>query len=81
MHQCKCYALNAIHQFQKVMCVLITKMWKGEFTLTKKNVLISFVTDADSDLEAVFALNKIFAKLSENELEKFNAFQVLEVVE
>jgi hypothetical protein len=49
--------------------------------LTKKNVLISFVTDADSDLEAVFALNKIFAKLSENELEKFNAFQVLEVVE
>ena len=49
--------------------------------MTKKNVLISFVTDADSDLEAVFALNKIFAKLSENELEKFNAFQVLEVVE
>jgi hypothetical protein len=49
--------------------------------LTKKNVLISFVTDADSDLQAVFNLNKIFAKLSENELEKFNAFQVLEVVE
>jgi hypothetical protein len=49
--------------------------------LTKKNVLISFVTDADSDLQAVFNLNKVFAKLSENELEKFNAFQVLEVVE
>ena len=49
--------------------------------MTKKNVLISFVTDADSDLQAVFNLNKIFAKLSENELEKFNAFQVLEVVE
>jgi hypothetical protein len=47
----------------------------------KKNVLISFVTDADSDLQAVFNLNKVFAKLSENELEKFNAFQVLEVVE
>jgi hypothetical protein len=47
----------------------------------KKNVLISFVTEADSDLEAVFALNKIFTKLSENDLEKFNAFQVLEVVE
>ena len=47
----------------------------------KKNVLISFVTDADSDLQAVFNLNKVFAKLSENELEKFEAFQVLEVVE
>ena len=47
----------------------------------KKNVLISFVTDADSDLQAVFNLNKIFTKLSEDELEKFNAFQVLEVIE
>ena len=57
----------------------IIKMWKGEFTLSKKNVLISFVTDADTDLQAVFNLNKIFAKLSDDELEKFNAFQVLEV--
>ena len=47
----------------------------------KKNVLISFVTDADSDLQAVFNLNKILTKLSDDELEKFNAFQVLEVVE
>jgi hypothetical protein len=49
--------------------------------LSKKNVLISFVTDADTDLQAVFNLNKIFAKLSEDELEKFDAFEVLEVVE
>ena len=35
MHLCKCYALNAIHQFQKEMCVLITKMWKEEFTVSK----------------------------------------------
>jgi len=47
--------------------------------LTKKNVLISFVTDADTDLQAVFNLNKIFAKLSDNELENFNAFEVLDV--
>jgi hypothetical protein len=47
----------------------------------KKNVLISFVTDADSDLQAVFNLNKVFAKLSDDELEKFNAFEVLEVIE
>ncbi len=49
--------------------------------MSKKNVLISFVTDADTDLQAVFNLNKIFAKLSEDELEKFDAFEVLEVVE
>ena len=60
------------------MCVLITKMLKEVFTLTKKNVLISFVTDADTDLQAVFNLNKIMQKLSENELEKFNAFEVLD---
>ncbi len=47
----------------------------------KRNVLISFVTDADSDLQAVFNLNKVFAKLSDDELEKFNAFEVLEVIE
>ena len=56
-------------------------MWKGEFTLTKKNVLISFVTDADTDLQAVFNLNKVLQKLSDNELEKFNAFEVLDVEE
>lgn len=49
--------------------------------MTKKNVLISFVTDADTDLQAVFNLNKIMHKLSDNELEKFNAFEVLDVEE
>lgn len=45
----------------------------------KKNVLISFITEADTDLQAVFNLNKVFTKLSESELEKFNAFEVLPV--
>ena len=49
--------------------------------MTKKNVIISFVTEADTDLQAVFNLNKVLNKLSDNELEKFNAFEVLEVVE
>ena len=49
--------------------------------MTKKNVLISFVTDADTDLQAVFNLNKVMHKLSDNELEKFNAFEVLDVEE
>ena len=60
------------------MCVLHIKMWEEEFTLTKKNFLISFVTDADTDLQAVFNLNKIFTKLSEEDLEKFDAFEVLD---
>jgi hypothetical protein len=47
----------------------------------KKNVLISFVTEADTDLQAVFNLNKIMQKLSDDELEKFDAFEVLDVVE
>ena len=47
--------------------------------MTKKNVLISFVTEAETDLDAVFALNKILNKLSDSELEKFNAFEVLDV--
>ncbi len=46
--------------------------------MTKKIVLITFVTDADNDLKAVFNLNKVFAKLSDDELEKFEAFQVLD---
>ena len=49
--------------------------------MTKKNVLISFVTDADTDLQAVFNLNKIMQKLSDDELENFNAFEVLDVEE
>jgi hypothetical protein len=47
--------------------------------LTKKNVLISFVTDADTDLQAVFNLNKVLNKLNDNDLENFNAFEVLDV--
>ena len=49
--------------------------------MTKKNVIISFVTEADTDLQAVFNLNKVLHKLSDNELEKFNAFEVLDVEE
>jgi hypothetical protein len=45
----------------------------------KKNVLISFVTEADTDLEAVFNLNKILYKLSDEELSQFNAFDVTNV--
>ena len=46
----------------------------------KKNVLISFVTDAETDLEAVFALNKILYTLSDENLVKFNVFDVLDYV-
>ena len=44
--------------------------------MTKYNVLVSYVCESDSELEAVFALNKTLRPLSENELEKFNAFHV-----
>lgn len=47
--------------------------------MTKKNILISFVTDADTDLQAIFNLNKVLHKLNDNDLEKFNAFEVLDV--
>ena len=47
--------------------------------MTKYNVLISYVCESDSELEAVFALNKSLRPLSENELEKFNAFLVEEI--
>lgn len=49
--------------------------------MSKKNVLISFVTEAESDLYAVFELRRIMQKLSDAELEKFDAFEVLDVVE
>jgi hypothetical protein len=44
----------------------------------KKNVLISFVTEAETELEAVFALNKILYQLSENDLAKFDVFDVVD---
>ena len=53
-------------------------MWKEQFTLTKKNVLISFVTDADTDLQAVFNLNKILFQLSDENLVKFDVFDVVD---
>ena len=47
----------------------------------KKNILISYVVDADSDLKAIFALRKSLATLPDSELEKFEAFEVLDVKE
>jgi hypothetical protein len=47
----------------------------------KKNVLISYVVEADTDLNAVFALNKTFLNLPESELVKFDVFDVLDVKE
>jgi len=44
----------------------------------KKNVLISFVTDADTDLQAVFNLNKILFQLSDENLVKFDVFDVVD---
>lgn len=44
----------------------------------KKVVLISFVTEAETDLQAVFALNKILYQLPESDLVKFDVFDVVE---
>ena len=44
----------------------------------KKNVLISFITEAETDLEAVFALNKILYQLPDSDLVKFDVFDVVE---
>ena len=44
----------------------------------KKNVLISFVTEAETELEAVFALNKILFQLSDLDLAKFDVFDVVD---
>jgi len=49
--------------------------------LTKKNVLISFVTEAETDLQAISELRKIMFSLPENIVEKFDAFEVLDVVQ
>ena len=47
----------------------------------KKNVLISYVVETDNDLKAIFALRKSLSTLPESELEKFDAFEILDVVE
>ena len=44
----------------------------------KKNVLISFVTEAETELEAVFALNKILYLLPDSDLVKFDVFDVVD---
>jgi len=44
--------------------------------MKKYNVLISYVVEAEDEMRAVFALQKSLNPLSENELEKFNAFHV-----
>jgi hypothetical protein len=47
--------------------------------MTKYNVLVSYVCESDSELSAIFELNKTLRPLSEIELEKFNAFLVEKV--
>jgi hypothetical protein len=54
-----------------------SRLTKGKLKM-KKVVLISFATEAETDLEAVFALNKIFYQLPENDLVKFDVFDVVE---
>ena len=44
----------------------------------KKNILISYVVEADTDLSAIFALKKSLQSLPDNELIKFDAFEILE---
>jgi len=45
----------------------------------KKNVLISFVIEADTDLQAISELRKVMFQLPESVVEKFEAFEVLNV--
>ncbi len=47
----------------------------------KKNILISYIVDVDNDLDALFALRKSLHILPDSELEKFDAFEILDVVE
>jgi hypothetical protein len=44
----------------------------------KKIVLITYVAEADTDLQAIFALRKSLNNLSTSEIEKFDAFEVLD---
>ena len=47
----------------------------------KKNVLVSYVVEADTDLKAIFALKNTLFQLPDSELVKFEAFDVVDVVE
>jgi len=49
--------------------------------MTKYNVLISYVVEAEDEMRAVFALNKTLMPLSENELSKFDPFLVEEATQ
>lgn len=44
----------------------------------KKNVLISFITEADTDLQAVFNLNAVLYPLTDEDIAKFDVFDVVE---
>jgi hypothetical protein len=44
----------------------------------KKIVLVSYVVEADTDVAAIFALRRSLAYLPEGELEKFEAFNVVD---
>jgi len=46
--------------------------------MTKYNVLISYVVEAEDEMRAVFAMQKSLYPLSENEIAKFHAFHVEE---
>ena len=45
----------------------------------KKNILISFVTEADTDFQAISELRKVMYLLPESTVEKFEAFEILDV--
>lgn len=44
----------------------------------KKIVLLTYVTESNTDMKAVFNLQKTLSVLPDSELEKFEAFEVLE---
>jgi hypothetical protein len=46
--------------------------------MSKYIVTVSYECEADSQMSAIFALNKSLRVLSENELEKFNPIRVEE---
>lgn len=49
--------------------------------MTNYIVTVSYVCEADSEMGAIFALNRSLYPLSEVELEKFNAVKVDEVTQ
>lgn len=49
--------------------------------MPKYNVLVSYVCETETELDAIFALNKTLRPLSESELEKFDAFHIEKVIE